>query len=138
MSFLPAWRVVDTQPGRVVMPDERLTWPQTAVLGVQHVIAMFEGTALAPLLMGFDPNVTLLMSGIGTLIFFVVVGGQVPSYLGSSLSFVGVVIAATGFAGSGANLNAGAALGGIITCGAVVALIGLLVTLIGTAWIEKL
>ena len=102
MSLVPAWRVVDAQPGRVVAPDERLHWPQTAALGVQHVIAMFGATVLAPLLMGFDPNLAIFMSGIGTLIFFVVVGGQVPSYLGSSFAFIGVVIAATGYAGQGA------------------------------------
>jgi putative pyrimidine permease RutG len=138
MSLIPAWRVTDAQPGRVVAPDERLPWPQTAALGVQHVIAMFGATVLAPLLMGFDPNVAILMSGIGTLIFFVVVGGQVPSYLGSSFAFIGVVIAATGFAGQGANANLGVALGGIIGCGVVVALIGLVVTLAGTGWIELL
>jgi hypothetical protein len=70
-------------------------------MGVQHVIAMFGATVLAPLLMGFDPNVAILMSGIGTLIFFLIVGGKVPSYLGSSFAFIGVVIAATGYAGKG-------------------------------------
>ncbi|HEV7915036.1 MAG TPA: solute carrier family 23 protein [Albitalea sp.] len=138
MSLIPAWRVTDAQPGRVVAPDERLPWPQTVALGVQHVIAMFGATVLAPLLMGFDPNVAILMSGIGTLIFFVVVGGKVPSYLGSSFAFIGVVIAATGYAGGGPNANLGVALGGIVACGVAVALIGLVVTLAGTAWIESL
>ena len=138
MSLIPAWRVTDAQPGRVVAPDERLPWPQTAALGVQHVIAMFGATVLAPILMGFDPNVAILMSGIGTLIFFFIVGGQVPSYLGSSFAFIGVVIAATGFAGQGANANLGVALGGIIACGVVVAVIGLIVHLAGTGWIESL
>jgi uracil-xanthine permease len=138
MSLLPTWREVPAQAGKVVAPDERLSWPQTAALGVQHVIAMFGATVLAPLLMGFDPNVAILMSGIGTLIFFVVVGGQVPSYLGSSFAFIGVVIAATGYAGGGANANIGVALGGIVVCGAVYALIGLGVMAIGTVWIEKL
>jgi putative pyrimidine permease RutG len=138
MRLIPAWRVVDAQPGRVVAPDERLPWPPTVALGVQHVIAMFGATVLAPILMGFDPNVAILMSGIGTLIFFVVVGGQVPSYLGSSFSFIGVVIAATTYTGGGANLNLAIALGGIITCGVLVALIGLVVTLAGTGWIERL
>ena len=136
--MIPAWRVVDAQPGRVVTPDERLPWPQTAALGVQHVIAMFGATVLAPLLMGFDPNLAILMSGVGTLIFFLVVGGQVPSYTGSSFAFIGVVIAATGYAGQGPNANLGVALGGIIACGIVVALIGLIVTLAGTGWIETL
>jgi putative pyrimidine permease RutG len=138
MSLIPAWRVVDAPPGRVVAPDERLPWGQTAALGVQHVIAMFGATVLAPILMGFDPNIAILMSGVGTLIFFVVVGGKVPSYLGSSFAFIGVVMAATGFAGQGANGNLGVALGGIIACGVAVVLIGLLVTLGGTGWIERL
>ncbi len=138
MSLIPVWREVSAGPGVVVSPDERLPWPQTAALGVQHVIAMFGATVLAPILMGFDPNVAILMSGVGTLIFFVLVGGRVPSYLGSSFAFIGVVIAATGFAGGGPNANLGLALGGIIACGALVALIGLVVTASGTGWIERL
>ncbi len=124
--------------GGVIAPDERLPWPQTAVMGMQHVIAMFGATVLAPILMGFDPNLAILMSGIGTLIFFVITGGKVPSYLGSSFAFIGVVIAATGYAGQGLNANMGVALGGIIACGALYTAIGLLVQLSGTGWIEKL
>ena len=56
--------------GGVIAPDERLPWAQTTVMGMQHVIAMFGATVLAPILMGFDPNLAILMSGIGTLIFF--------------------------------------------------------------------
>jgi uracil-xanthine permease len=132
------WREVRPAPGAVVAPDERLPWPQTAAMGVQHVIAMFGATVLAPLLMGFDPNVAILMSGIGTLIFYVVTGGRVPSYLGSSFAFIGVVVAATGFAGQGANANLAVALGGIIACGALYTVIGLGVMATGTRWIETL
>ncbi|MDP2407649.1 MAG: solute carrier family 23 protein [Hydrogenophaga sp.] len=124
--------------GGVIGPDERLPWPQTAVMGVQHLIAMFGATVLAPILMGFDPNVAILMSGIGTLIFFVMTGGKVPSYLGSSFAFIGVVIAASGYAGPGPNANIGVALGGIVACGVVYTLIGALVQAIGTGWIERL
>ncbi|NDY92996.1 solute carrier family 23 protein [Ideonella livida] len=138
MSLIPHWREVPAQAGRVVAPDERLPWPQTAAMGVQHVIAMFGATVLAPLLMGFDPNVAILMSGIGTLIFFFLVGGQVPSYLGSSFAFIGVVIAATGYGGQGGNANIGLALGGIIACGVLYLLIGMVVQAVGTAWIESL
>ena len=123
--------------GGVIGPDERLPWPQTAVMGVQHLIAMFGATVLAPILMGFDPNVAILMSGIGTLIFFVITGGKVPSYLGSSFAFIGVVIAASGYAGSGPNANIGVALGGIVACGVVYTLIGAIVQAIGTGWIER-
>ena len=125
------------QRGGVIGPDERLPWPQTALMGVQHVIAMFGATVLAPLLMGFDPNIAILMSGIGTLIFFVATGGKVPSYLGSSFAFIGVVIAATGYAGKGPNANIGVALGGIIACGAAYAVIGGIVQAVGTRWIER-
>ena len=125
------------QEGGVIAPDERLPWPQTAVMGVQHVIAMFGATVLAPILMGFDPNIAILMSGIGTLIFFVVTGGKVPSYLGSSFAFIGVVIAASAYAGKGPNANLGVALGGIIACGVVYTLIGVIVQAVGTRWIER-
>ena len=124
--------------GGVIGPDERLPWPQTTAMGVQHVIAMFGATVLAPILMGFDPNLAIFMSGIGTLIFYFVTGGQVPSYLGSSFAFIGVVIAATGYAGQGPNANIGVALGGIIFCGLLYALIGAIVQAVGTGWIERL
>ncbi len=123
--------------GGVIGPDERLPWPQTAVMGVQHVIAMFGATVLAPILMGFDPNIAILMSGIGTLIFFVITGGKVPSYLGSSFAFIGVVIAASAYAGKGPNANLGVALGGIIACGLLYTLIGFIVQAVGTGWIER-
>ncbi|VDR28366.1 Putative pyrimidine permease RutG [Raoultella terrigena] len=58
-------------------------------MGVQHAVAMFGATVLMPILMGLDPNLSILMSGIGTLLFFLVTGGRVPSYLGSSAAFVG-------------------------------------------------
>ena len=76
------WKVREPADGIVVAPDERLPWPQTVALGVQHVIAMFGATVLGPLLMGFDANVAVLTSGVGTLIFFIAVGGKVPSYVG--------------------------------------------------------
>lgn len=138
MSGLFNWREVPARDGQAVQTDERLPWPQTLAMGLQHVIAMFGATVLAPLLMGFDPNVAILMSGIGTLIFFLMVGGRVPSYLGSSFAFIGVVIAATGYTGSGPNANIGLALGGIIACGAVYFAIGALVSWLGTGWIERL
>lgn len=125
------------QQGGVIAPEERLPWSLTTAMGVQHVIAMFGATVLAPILMGFDPNVTVLMSGIGTLIFFLITGGRVPSYLGSSFAFIGVVIAATSYAGKGGNAQIGLALGGIIACGALYALIGVLVQAVGTSWIER-
>ena len=139
MGFMD-WKVKTPdvlERGGVVGPDERLPWPQTAVMGVQHVIAMFGATVLAPILMGFNPNVAILMSGLGTLIFFLITGGKVPSYLGSSFAFIGVVIAATAYGGKGPNAQIGLALGGIIACGLIYTLIGVVVQVLGTGWIER-
>ncbi len=133
-----SWTEKQPAEGIVVAPDERLPWPQTVALGIQHVVAMFGATVLGPLLMGFDTNVAILMSGVGTLIFFVAVGGKVPSYLGSSFAFIAVVAAATGYAGQGANANIPLALGGIVVCGALYAVIGLVVMSTGTGWVERL
>ncbi len=140
MSFFN-WQerpVAALQNAGVIGPDERLPWPQTTAMGLQHVVAMFGSTVLAPILMGFDPNLAIFMSGIGTLIFFLITGGKVPSYLGSSFAFIGVVIAATAYAGKGPNLQLGVALGGIIACGLIYFLIGAVVHAIGADWVERL
>jgi hypothetical protein len=122
----------------VIAPDERLPMAQTLIAGLQHAIVMFGATVLCPLLMGFDANVAIFFSGIGTLVFFVCVGGRVPSYLGSSFSFIGVVITITGYVGQGLNPNIAVALGGILAAGAFYAVIGLVVMAIGYAWVERL
>ena len=123
--------------GGVIGPDERLPSPQTAVMGVQHVIAMFGAAVLAPILMGFDRNSAILTSGIGTLFFFVITGGKVLSYLGSSFPFIGVVIAASAYAGKGPSANLGVALGSIAAWGVLYTLVGFVVQAVGTGWIER-
>lgn len=134
-GFFPRWRV---KREGLVLPEERLPAGPTLIAGVQHIIAMFGSTVLAPLLMGFDPNLAIFFSGIATLLFFVVTGGRVPSYLGSSFSFIGVVIAATAYAGTGLNPRIGLALGGILAAGALYAGIGIVVQFAGYRWIERL
>lgn len=141
-NWFPKWRPyqgdIQQQPVRT---DEYLPPAQSIILGIQHAFAMFGATVLAPFLMGFDPNLAILMSGICTILFFILTRGRVPSYLGSSFAFIGVVIAATGYASSGtgaANLNLGIAAGGIMACGIIYALFGVMVMLTGTRWIEKL
>src|SRR5437660_4355828 len=115
-GYFPRWTL---RRDGVIAADERLPTPQTILVGLQHVVAMFGATVLAPLLMGFDPNVAIFFSGIATLIFFIATGGRVPSYLGSSFAFIGPVLTATGAAvAAGANPNIGVALGGIIAAGA--------------------
>ena len=119
----------------IIAPDERPPAGQSVALGIQHIFAMFGATVLAPILMGFNPNTAIFFSGIGTLIFFVFVRGRVPSYLGSSFSFIAVVISAEAIGGGH---NIAVALGGIVACGAVYAVIGLIVMAVGYKWVEFL
>ena len=130
------WKPVDSSAGLsssgVVMPDERLSWPRTIGIGLQHVVAMFGATVLVPLLTGFPPATTILFSGIGTLVFLLVVRNRVPSYLGSSFAFIAPVIAAQTKGGIPA------ALCGIVAAGLVLFLIGLLVERFGSRSIEFL
>ncbi|SCL30921.1 uracil-xanthine permease family protein [Micromonospora inyonensis] len=120
------------RPGDVVAPDERLSWPRTVGVGVQHVVAMFGATFTVPLITGFPPATTLLFSGLGTLLFLLVTGNRLPSYLGSSFAFIAPVMAAK------AGGDIGPALGGIVVAGAALALVGVVVQVAGTRWIDAL
>lgn len=119
-------------PDAIVRPEERLAWPLTIGIGAQHVIAMFGATFLVPLLTGFPPSTTLLFSGIGTLLFLVITQNKVPSYLGSSFAFIAPITAST------QSDSMGAALGGVMVTGVLLALLGLLVAKVGTRWISVL
>src|SRR5258708_12928128 len=72
----------------IIAPDERPTWGQSIFLGLQHVLAMFGATVLAPILMGFNPNTAIFFSGIGTIIFFFIVARRIPRYPASTFSFI--------------------------------------------------
>ena len=116
----------------IVRPDERLTWPATIGLGMQHVVAMFGATFLVPLLTGFPPTTTLFFSGVGTLLFLLVTRNKLPSYLGSSFAFIAPITAAMSSDGPGG------ALFGIVVVGLLLALVGAVVTFTGTGWIDAL
>jgi len=123
----------DPRPPLVVAyPETRLPLLKTVALGVQHMLAMFGATVLAPLIMGFDPSLAILFSGVGTLLFIAITRGRVPSYLGSSFAFIAPVIAAQSQGGIPA------ALGGIIAAGVVYGVVGLIVMRTGVGWVEFL
>ncbi len=116
----------------IVLPGERLTWPRTIGLGAQHVVAMFGATFLVPVLTHFPPSTTLLFSGVGTLLFLLITGNRLPSYLGSSFAFIAPITAATAADGMGS------ALFGIVAVGVLLAIVGGIVVLTGTGWIDVL
>jgi len=122
--------------GEVVSTDERLSWPRTVGVGLQHIAAMFGATFLVPIITGFPPTTTLFFSGIGTILFLIITGNKVPSYLGSSFAFLGPIGAA--MASAGTNGGMAAALGGIVFTGVVLALVGFAVKAAGIGWVNWL
>lgn len=118
--------------GEFVRPGERLTWPRTLGFGGQHIVAMFGATFLVPLLTGFPPTTTLFFSGVGTILFLVLTGNRLPSYLGSSFAFIAPIQA------SMQSDDMGAALFGLVVTGLLLAAIGVIVMVTGIGWIEAL
>ncbi|MGF1428891.1 uracil-xanthine permease family protein [Kitasatospora sp. LaBMicrA B282] len=121
------------RPGAAVPPGERLSWPRTVGLGAQHVVAMFGATFVFPVVMGLDPNLAIMMSGAATVLFLLVVQGRVPSYLGTSASFVGGVAAIRAAGGSTATVT-----GAVLVAGLVLAGVGLVVRRVGPGPVNRL
>ncbi|MBR5246925.1 MAG: uracil-xanthine permease, partial [Clostridia bacterium] len=76
-------------PETGIYDAKQLGIPKMLVLGFQHLFAMFGATVLVPLLTGLDVATTLLMAGLGTLLFHVITKFKVPAFLGSSFAFLG-------------------------------------------------
>lgn len=119
-------------PNEVVAPDERLSWGRTVGLGIQHVFAMFGATFVFPVIMGLNPQLAVMMSGVGTIIFLLIVKGKVPSYVGTSAAFVGGVAAVTAQGGTPAEVT-----GAILVSGIVLALVGVFIHFAGAAALTK-
>src|SRR4051812_26091038 len=119
-------------PTDVVAPDERLSWGRTAGLGAQHVVAMFGATFVFPLIMGLNPQLAILMSGVATICFLLIVKNKVPSYLGTSAAFVGGVVAIYAQKGTPQDVT-----GAILVAGVVLAGIGLVVHFVGAGLIHR-
>ena len=117
-------------PGEVVSTDERLSWPRTIGVGLQHIAAMFGATFLVPILTGLPPTTTLFFSGVGTLLFLIITQNKVPSYLGSSFAFLAPIAASV------KSDSMSVALGGVVATGVLLALVGLVAKMVGTGWIE--
>jgi uracil-xanthine permease len=133
MSSMFKWEVVDPAPGEPVAPHQRLAWGKTVGLGAQHVVAMFGATFVFPLVMGLDPNLAIMFSGICTVIFLLICSNRVPSYLGTSASFVASVAAIRAQGGDSADVT-----GAIMVGGIVLALVGLIVHFAGGHWINRI
>lgn len=100
-------------------------------LSFQHLFAMFGATILVPFLVGIDPAVALISSGVGTLAFLLITKGQVPAYLGSSFAFIAPLIAAKESAGPGG------AMIGCLLAGLVYGIVALIIKSVGHQWVMK-
>ncbi|KXS22370.1 uracil transport protein [Gonapodya prolifera JEL478] len=136
-SYFPRWRP-NFVAGAIVAPDEYPRPYEILLLACQHFLAMFGATVLVPLLLGISTNTALLMSGIGTIVFFLITGGRIPSYLGSSFAFLGPLTSNPLAAGTGPNPNLAPALGGIVVMGLIYIAVSLIVIVAGHTWIEFL
>lgn len=117
------------EPGQVVAPEERLSWPRTIGIGMQHVIAMFGATLLVPTLTGFPVNTTLLFSGLGTIIFLLITKNRLPSYLGSSFAFIAPLMATQ-------SQGIAVQLGGVFIAGVALIAVGCIVKWAGKAVLD--
>src|SRR3954453_2527071 len=118
--------------GEAVAPDERLSGGRTVGIGAQHVGALVRATFVFPIVLGLNPNLAIMMSGVATILFLLIVQGRVPSYLGSSASFVGGVVAVRAAGGSDADV-----LGALLVSGVVLALAGLGIHLVGVRVVNR-
>lgn len=115
---------------RVIQVEEKLPISQTIPLSLQHLFAMFGATVLVPFLFKVNPATSLLMNGIGTLIYLYICKGKIPAYLGSSFAFISpvfVIMSQYGYA---------AAQGGFIVFGLFFILMALIVKTVGVKWID--
>src|SRR5689334_24159764 len=127
------WDVVDPGPGQPVAPQQRLPWGKTIGVGAQHVVAMFGATFVFPLVMGLDANLAIMFSGICTILFLLITSNRVPSYLGTSASFVGGVVAIRTQGGDSADVT-----GAIMIAGLVLLAVGVLVHFGGSRLIHTI
>lgn len=83
----------------------KLGAPKMITLGFQHMFAMFGATVTVPLLTGLSISTTLLMAGLGTILFHILTKFKVPAFLGSSFAFLGGYFAVKGMAPEGTDPN---------------------------------
>ena len=111
--------------------DEKPSPGQWVGLSLQHMFSMFGSTVLVPILVGLNPGIALFSSGVGTLIYLLITKHKIPAYMGSSFSFVVPMMAlmkSTGYPGIAQ---------GTIAVGCVYLIVALIVSQIGSAWIDK-
>ncbi|GAB7305923.1 solute carrier family 23 protein [Enterococcus gallinarum] len=101
-------------------------------LSLQHLFTMFGATVLVPILVGINPSIALVSSGLGTLVYLVTTKGKIPAYLGSSFAFIAAMQMLMKSDGYPAIAQ------GAVTTGLVYIIVSLIIKKIGAAWLDKI
>ena len=119
--------------------------PKMILLGMQHTFAMFGATVLVPIMTGLNVSTTLLMAGLGTLLFHLVTKGKVPAFLGSSFAFLGgyaavapMLLDTNGEATIANSEMLPYACGGVLVAGLIYVLMSVLISVCGVKSVMKL
>lgn len=109
------------------------------VLGFQHTFAMFGATVLVPILTGLSVSTTLLMAGLGTLLFHLITKRKVPAFLGSSFAFLGGYAAVAPLDANGVadTVQLSYACGGVVVAGLLYLVMAALIKIFGIAKIMR-
>ena len=128
-----------------IFDARKLGIPKMVLLGMQHTFAMFGATVLVPIMTGLNVSTTLLMAGLGTLLFHFITKGKVPAFLGSSFAFLGgyaavapMLLDANGEATIANTEMLPYACGGVLVAGLVYVLMSILISVCGVRTIMKL
>jgi uracil permease len=113
--------------------EQKVGLAEALPLSVQHLFAMFGATVLVPFLFKVNPATSLLMNGVGTLIYLVVAKGKIPAYLGSSFAFISPVFAVMAVPALG---GYAAAQGGFIVFGLFFILVSQIIRVAGVSWVD--
>ena len=128
--------------GQEAVTDARtLGTPRMLILGLQHLFAMFGATVLVPILvqgygLPLSIQTTLLMAGLGTLLFHLCTKFKVPAFLGSSFAYLGgfetvAKLDSGRYAAMSGDEKLAYALGGIVVAGLLYLVLALLFKVLG-------
>lgn len=115
-------------------PKSYIAW---MFMSLQHVFAMFGATVLVPILTGLPVGVTLVASGVGTLIYIAFTKAKSPVFLGSSFAFI-IAIQSVTVTNPDGSLDFSAAYFGLMTVGIVYVIVGIIITFVGSDWLKRL
>lgn len=118
-------------PDAILDVYEKPELGQGILLSLQHMFAMFGSTVLVPILIGINPSIALLSSGVGTLVHMILTHFKIPAYLGSSFAFVATMQALMKTDGYPAVAQ------GAIASGLVYVIVALIIAKVGSSWVNK-